>query len=533
MSRNELRKEEYRVYGPPGTGKTTWISDQAARAVEKFGPDQVSICSLTNSAVREVVGRHIHIDRDNLSTLHARCKRSLSAPAPAETMMSKFATECPSYAVEGCVPLSLLRGVKSVDGNEEDSSLNEIVMTGSREPTLYERAQILRQQLVPHADWPSDVLRWYNVWSDWCRRTGVLDFTGWLEEALRVRPLPAQQVIFVDEAQDHTPLQLEVIRSWNANIRILVGDDDQNLYEWSGAIPEAFLGTTLAEDHEIVLSQSYRVPRAVHAEAMRWVTRLSCRKEKDYLPRDFEGSVSRTPLSIRDAIDYGDLPEDLLGEDGKTYMLLTSCGYLLDGVLEALRDEGVAFHNPYRKGNAKWNPLSTTGPVLDAFLRDEMWTGTEAITWARMLKGEVFRKSVGKERFLEICLDRGENQLDHADIRSSFSPGMLSMLEGRDLTLFRDYRKVGLSKPTWEYSLAVYSKPRDRWEPRVIVGTIHSVKGGQADQVYLYPDLSPSGYFDYCGDAPDRVTRLFYVGMTRSREGLTLCDSSQQYAITW
>lgn len=29
--------------------------------------------------------------------------------------------------------------------------------------------------------------------------------------------------------------------------------------------------------------------------------------------------------------------------------------------------------------------------------------------------------------------------------------------------------------------------------PKVVVGTIHSVKGGQADVVYLFPDISQAG----------------------------------------
>jgi hypothetical protein len=63
-------------------------------------------------------------------------------------------------------------------------------------------------------------------------------------------------------------------------------------------------------------------------------------------------------------------------------------------------------------------------------------------------------------------------------------------------------------------------------EPRVIVGTGHSVKGGQADVVYLFPDLSASGVRQWEGSRKDRdsVIRLGYVMMTRARETLVICD---------
>ena len=71
-------------------------------------------------------------------------------------------------------------------------------------------------------------------------------------------------------------------------------------------------------------------------------------------------------------------------------------------------------------------------------------------------------------------------------------------------------------------------------EPRVIVGTIHSVKGGQADVVYLFPDLSKAGDAQYRqrGTARDSVIRLFYVGVTRARETLYLCSPESGAAIS-
>jgi superfamily I DNA/RNA helicase len=60
----------------------------------------------------------------------------------------------------------------------------------------------------------------------------------------------------------------------------------------------------------------------------------------------------------------------------------------------------------------------------------------------------------------------------------------------------------------------------------VVVGTIHSVKGGEADAVFLVPDLSTAGDAAYSrnGATRDAVIRLFYVGLTRARETVYICS---------
>jgi superfamily I DNA/RNA helicase len=69
--------------------------------------------------------------------------------------------------------------------------------------------------------------------------------------------------------------------------------------------------------------------------------------------------------------------------------------------------------------------------------------------------------------------------------------------------------------------------------PKVTIGTVHSVKGGEADVVYLMPDLSTAGMreWDQPGLPRDSVVRLMYVGMTRAREELVVCDASSPMSV--
>ena len=73
-------------------------------------------------------------------------------------------------------------------------------------------------------------------------------------------------------------------------------------------------------------------------------------------------------------------------------------------------------------------------------------------------------------------------------------------------------------------------------KPQITIGTVHSVKGGEADCVYLLPDLSLSSMQQWSqyGPARDAIVRLFYVGMTRAKESLILtAPATSFYVETW
>lgn len=508
-----METTEYRIYGPPGTGKTTMIADQVGRFVERFGGDQVSVCSLTRTAVREIERRSLPIESENLSTLHARCKRALGEKEPADgaKQLRQFARDCPTYATEECISLP-----RATD--DDDVPLAEKVMGGGS-VTLMAQSTILRQKLIPQTEWPVKVSNWYRVWREWCHSKGIDDFTGWLETALEVKPLPPQQIVFVDEAQDHTPLQLAVIRSWATPRRVLVGDDDQNLYEWSGSVPQAFLSPPLPESQEWVLNQSHRVPKAVHRLAARWIESIPARRrrQKEYLPRDEEGAVRdcgwdwQTPT----------LPPTLNPEDGESHMILATCSYMLQPTLDTLRRERIPFHNPFRRKNLAWNPIEPIRSILDHYLAKE-WTPSGVLAWTAVLRARQVAVG-GSFSGLEEALSKwkARQPVTVADISPFIQPQMLSLFARRSLSPFRHERKIVPGQ--WEYVLDLYDKGRT--VPTIIVGTVHSVKGGEADNVYLAPDISPAAALD-SGENFDRTIRTFYVAMTRARKRLFLCQEA-------
>jgi len=332
---------------------------------------------------------------------------------------------------------------------------------------------------------------------------------------------------------------------------VIAGDDDQLLYSWLGATAKAFFGVEPEEKR--ILSQSYRVPAAVHRYAEQWIRKIKNRQEKEYKPRDFEGEVRRMNTGnykepdniIRDAEQYL--------QEGKKVMFLASCSYMLNPLIYKLKEEGILFHNPYRVKQGAWNPLrvgeGSTASRVAAFMKGPLhfdprdtWTPEDFLKWTEIIKATGnFPRGI-KENLPQI-------------VGEMFSINCISLQhvftgDSTIWQLFDDFTPENAAK-WWmenvqsskikasEYPLRLILKHRSidilEKKPQVIVGTIHSVKGGEADVVYLFPDLSVAGMQGAVKSMEERdsIIRMFYVGMTRAKETLVLCPGASNYAVRW
>jgi superfamily I DNA/RNA helicase len=386
-------------------------------------------------------------------------------------------------------------------------------------------------------------------WEDWKHESGLVDFTDLLEIALRdIRLAPGDpSVLIADEAQDFSRLQLSLIRQWGqyCDYMLVAGDEDQLLYGWCGCTPDAFLHPPVPEDRKRVLSQSYRVPRAVHRLADRWVKQLTVREPKEYLPRDADGEVRW--------LDTGNwrYPDDILTDadqylqQGKTVMFLTTCSYMLDPLKRVLRAAGLPFHNPYRQTRGDWNPLRSKGTTaadrLLAFLRPRedvwgaqagVWQARDLQAWVEMVKADGLLTNGAKARIARLAPEQAIGlELLTQLFRPEAGDAMLAALGGT-LGASVDWLQARLLttvQQKLEYPTTVLMRRGVQGlvsPPQIMLGTIHSVKGGQADVVYLFPDLSVAGMSEWVqgGERADAVIRQMYVGMTRARESLVVCS---------
>ena len=323
------------------------------------------------------------------------------------------------------------------------------------------------------------------------------------------------------------------------------------IYGWTGASADAMLEPEIPDGQKIILKQSYRVPRAIYHVADRFIRQVRRRQEKVYLPRPEDGVCTAIRGTYKTP-EYGILKAAMEHlERGQTVMFLASCAYMLHPVVTVLRKYGIPFHNPYRRSNGCWNPLhigprSSASRVLALLVAhpefgDESrpWTWGELALWAEWLSAQgVLRR--GAKAQMRCAAETEPVTIRMLD--EIFEPGALEEL----LACFDgDYRQLldwwcsrlntsVAKRVEFPVQIARARGPRALVEaPRVVVGTIHSVKGGEADVVFLFPDLSQAGDAAYQRHGPprDAVIRTFYVGMTRGREALYLCEPQSAAAV--
>jgi superfamily I DNA/RNA helicase len=314
------------------------------------------------------------------------------------------------------------------------------------------------------------------------------------------------------------------------------------IYGFKGATPEAFLDKSIPDTHKRILSQSYRVPRAVHRLASRIAGNLSSREPKDYAPRDADGYLARStatfqyPLAVIDQIE-----EDIA--EGKTVMVLAACAYMLQNMVAELRRKAIPFHNPYRRARGDWNPLSPrrgegTASRLQAYLkplpfiqggRDMKWTGMDIQKWVPLVQSAGILKRGAKTRIANMMEeDQRRIQSKAYGLSDWFEPAALADPNFGSLR-WLERNVLAAKEKSLDYPISIiHERGIDALmeTPKVTIGTIHSVKGGEADRVYIFPDLSMAGMQEFLSVAAirDRAIRQFYVAVTRAREGVIVCE---------
>ena len=530
---------EYRIFGPPGTGKTTNLTRQIRRAVNRFGKDSVLVTSFSRAAAAELAGQELPVSADRVGTLHSHCWHALGRPEIAEVRVEEWNRENPHLRI------SPVKKERKLDGEESDEESIDDVRSGDYWLGELNRS---RGMMRPAEDWPAALRDFAVRWNRYKASRRVMDFCDLIETAVRdIRIAPKRpDVIFADEAQDLNPMQLTLVRRWgeNAEYFIIAADDDQTIYSWCGATPDAVLDPEIPEDHKIFLKQSHRVPRAVHERATRLIHQVTRRQEKIYEPRPEDGMCMQVSTGGYKSPEYWILKTIMqhLG-NGQTVMLLASCSYMLHPLITVLRQQGIPFHNPYRKSAGFWNPLrhgrkgSSTNRVL-SLLDPKRWTRSDIKLWAEWLtpKGNL---RPGAKALIDGADDSIPLTVEW--LNELFEPDAVDGLLGargdsRRLIHWWSRRIAPEFHGRVQFPLAVAlaggSQALEE-SPRVIVGTIHSVKGGQADAVFLFPDLSAAGDAAYQrhGAQRDSVIRLFYVGMTRARHTLYICQRESSMAV--
>lgn len=115
-----------------------------------------------------------------------------------------------------------------------------------------------------------------EIWKDALNTDGILPYEHdfYVKSWALTDPTIRGDVIMLDEGQDTNPVLASVIRNQTQAQRIVVGDSNQQLYEWRGA-RDALRGW--GDATELYLSQSWRFGDAVAEKANIWLEMIGTR----------------------------------------------------------------------------------------------------------------------------------------------------------------------------------------------------------------------------------------------------------------
>ena len=154
-----------------------------------------------------------------------------------------------------------------------------------------------------------------------------------------------------------------------------------------------------------------------------------------------------------------------------------------------------------------------------------LWTMFQLNAWLDLIDAQGLLKRGAKTEIAGIAAERPAYR--DPDWKRWFAHGDPFGFDPVHIGWLKDHAKASKLK-TMEYPLKLLERGVADEKPRIIVGTIHSVKGGEASSVYLCPDMSPQGWNEWKAGAGhrDSVIRTMYVGMTRAKERLVLAKGA-------
>tara|TARA_R110002012_G_scaffold3485_2_gene16130 strand:+ start:10682 stop:12178 length:1497 start_codon:yes stop_codon:yes gene_type:complete len=480
------------ILGPPGTGKTSTLLGLIEDELQNgTSPDTIGFFTFTKKAVNE--GKERAMNKFNISNKELPYFRTLHSLAFRQLGLTRESVVSNSDIKDLNEKLNL-----KLTGRTTSDDGHLFGMTHDDRLAFIEN--LARMRDIPLKEqWHQveDAVGWFEL-ERFARGLQLfkedrllVDYTDMLCKFLVEGDVPKLDVMFVDEAQDLSPLQWAVVRKLadKAKKIYVAGDDDQAIYKWAGADVDYLIQNS---KDALVLKQSYRVPSAVHEVARQCIGQVRSRIYKEWTPRKEKGLVRWEPNIELVNMEKGD------------WLVLARTNYLLEDVDDYCRNEGWFFE-------VKGRPS-----IPESKIRAVLY-------WEKLRKGETIslNECANILKFIKVLdykkldtLDSNIN-LQYEDLKSHFP----DLPDGKWFDVF-----TLLSPKEVSYIRAMLRRgEKITKQPRIRLSTIHAAKGGEATNVVLLTDITTRVYKNYQQN-PDDENRVFYVGVTRTKENLYLIE---------
>jgi superfamily I DNA/RNA helicase len=342
-------------------------------------------------------------------------------------------------------------------------------------------------------DAPQELDMKYAIWftkayRNWKTANGKRDYTDLLQDYLDMGDAPDLDVLFIDEGQDLSWLQWQVVRKlWSNCKRVYIcGDPDQTIFRWAGA--SASLFDLEPADETRSLPHSYRLSRKIHELSQKIIHRVKVRYDHEFTCRDNEGEYR--PVGH---LDLGHVTQ------GKTLVL---------------------YRNFHRGTSLSLQLEDLAVPFIGANSALSLQEVQEALRgWSEGLAGNA------------IPLAEARSMIAHANPKyldpqfkekTDQSKGTIPIKELFIKNAFYDPWYQVLPKiPRLPYVIRAQAKHgfKALLDPKVKLLSVHQAKGREADTVVLDLEMARKTYEAYLKE-PDDEHRVAYVAVTRAKDRL-------------
>ena len=488
------------VLGPPGTGKTTKLLNLVEQYLSSgVAPDRIGYFAFTRRAATEAVERaclKFSFNKKQLPffrTLHSLAFLQAGLTHSQIITGQKYQEIADWLKIGGFYSDPTEQGPYK-DFGYGDKFLEIINIARIMQQPL---RKVYNESIVPlKTDWARvdyvnrGLVHWKNSY-------GLFDYTDMLETFIERNLAPKLEVVFIDEAQDLSPLQWKMVSLLQANSKIcyVAGDDDQAIFRYAGADVSHFVN--LVGDVTF-LKQSYRIPSKHHALCNEVIKRVVGRREKSFQPKDEVGYLDWHRHSEEVDLSQGD------------WLLLSRTTKGAQQIEEEVRRRGHLYiYNGSKSIDSK---------VLESVR-----------IWESLRKGD--KKSaddvriVFKQMLFNTEVAYGSKSMPNGEQGIMYSIEDLLKEHGLLHTRPWDESLGKIPQKDRSYIKACLKKGESLTEdPRIRISTIHSAKGAQATNVMLLTDTMrrPYSMWRKISTFDEDEARVWYVGLTRAKQNLHL-----------
>lgn len=575
----------------PGSGKTTVLVTRLGYMVLCRGIDPRSILTMTYTvaASRDMRSRYASLfGEDAAADLQFRTINGVSAKIieyASRNHVGRAAFELETDEGE------LNRMIRTIcqtvnDAYPEDSEVKEL-----RRLITYIKNMMLTDEEIQKLDSEIDNLpEIYRRYKNTLRQRRLMDYDDQMAYAYNILQKYPEvlnhfqdqfRYLCVDEAQDTSKIQHTIIRLLASRYEnlFMVGDEDQSIYGFRAAYPDALLH--FENDHEnaklLLMEENYRSTEEIAAAANRFVAENRFRHEKNILPTRGSGSPVHVVQARSRVCQFEYLVHMASQSSGETAILFRNNDTALP-LIDRLEQNRVSYN--CRAIDDYFFTHRVVVDLLDIirfaydprneelFLR--LYYKFGAAISKKSAQYAVARSKTGNRAIFEELLHapdiRGPVQDVVNDLMQnlpqvktdSAETAIHRIWEAMHYGRYVEQRKLdrgkyfilGLLAKGIESASAFLEKldrlrstmaeHRNSPDNKLILSTIHSSKGLEYDTVYLadvIDGILPSKA-EKEAETPDDIRqyeeerRLYYVGMTRAKNDLYLFRCGEPSSFT-